>query len=213
MSEKIFQVVEKKGLTESIYILGIERKNIKFKPCQYLLIGKIGMIRHRTYSIYSGTNDKNLEMLIKEVLDDETSKTLKQLAIGDNVDVQEPLGFFTIGNEILKQNSKFLFTASGTGISPFHSIVRSYSDLDYTILHGIRYYAEKYGISDYSSSRYIASTTGDHKGNFSGKVTDSIRQHDFDKNTHCYLYGNINMIHEAIKLLETNNIAHNHLHA
>ncbi len=213
MNRTHYKITGRRELTESTFVLEIERNGMVFEPGQHLLLAKAGDIHHREYSIYSGTDDKTLDVLVKEVENGEVSKTLKHLRPGDMVEVQGPLGFFTIEDDFLKNGSRFLFIASGTGISPFHSMIRSFPDIDYRLLHGVRYAREAYDRQDYSPQRYVACTTRDEKGDFHGRVTDYIRQHDFDAATHCYLCGNFEMIREAMDLLEKKGIPGDHLHA
>ena len=213
MNNNNYKITGRREITDSTFVLEMERNGMTFEPGQHLLLGKAGDIHHREYSIYSGTNDNTLDVLIKEVEDGEVSKTLKHLRPGDAVEVQGPLGFFTIEEEFLKDNSKFLFIASGTGISPFHSMVKSFTGLEYQLLHGIRFGEEAYDRKDYNNHRYVACTSRDKSGDFYGRVTGYIRQHDIHKNTHCYLCGNFEMIREVMDLLEKKGIAQDHLHA
>ncbi len=85
--------------------------------------------------------------------------------------------------------------------------------LDYTVLHGVKYAGEAYDKDSYDPERYILCTSRDNKGDFHGRVTDYIKQHDFDKNTACYFCGNFNMIRDAMKLLDEKGIPAKHLHA
>lgn len=213
MNNNYHKVLSVRELTESTFVLGIERKNMVFEPGQHILLGKAEDIHHREYSIYSGVDDEMLEVLVKEVDDGVVSKKLKKLVLGDEVEVQGPLGFFTIDQEFLSNNNPFLFVASGTGISPFHSMVRSVKGLNYTVLHGVRFGEEAYEKKDYDAERYISCTSRDKSGNFHGRVTDYIRQHTFDPKTHCYLCGNFEMIRDAMDLLEGKGIPQDHLHA
>ncbi len=213
MSNNYHKVLTVRELTESTFVLGIERKNMVFEPGQHILLGKAGDIHHREYSIYSGVEDEQLEVLVKEVDDGLVSKKLKKLAPGDEVEIQGPLGFFTLDEEFMKDENPFLFVASGTGISPFHSMVRSIKELNYTVLHGVRYGEETYEKKDYDPDRYISCITRDESGKFHGRVTDYIRQAQFDPKTHCYLCGNFEMIRDAMDLLEAKGIPQDHLHA
>ena len=213
MSSNYHKVLNVRELTESTFVLEIERKNMAFEPGQHILLGKAGDIHHREYSIYSGVDDERLEVLVKEVDNGEVSKKLKKLIPGDEVEIQGPLGFFTIDEEFLTDDNPFLFVASGTGISPFHSMVRSIKELNYKVLHGVRFGEETYEKKDYDPARYISCITRDEKGNFHGRVTEYIRQHNFDPETHCFLCGNFEMIRDAMDLLEEKGIAQDHLHA
>jgi len=213
MSNNYHKILNVRGLTDSTFVLEIERKNMAFEPGQHILLGKAGDIHHREYSIYSGVDDERLEVLVKEVENGEVSKKLRKLVPGDEVEIQGPLGFFTIDEEYLTDHNPFLFVASGTGISPFHSMVRSIKGLNYKLLHGVRFGKEMYDKKDYDPERYISCVTRDEKGKFHGRVTEYIRQHDFDPQTHCYLCGNFEMIRDAMDLLEEKGIAQDHLHA
>lgn len=213
MNNNYHKILNVRELTGSTFVLEIERKNMAFEPGQHILLGKAGDIHHREYSIYSGVDDERLEVLVKEVDNGEVSKKLKKLIPGDKVEIQGPLGFFTIDEEYLTDHNPFLFVASGTGISPFHSMVRSIKDLNYRVLHGVRFGEETYENMDYDPDRYISCVTRDEKGKFHGRVTEYIRQHDFDPQTHCFLCGNFDMIRDAMDMLEEKGIAQDHLHA
>lgn len=200
-------------LTDSTYVLEVERRGMEFEAGQHILLGEPINIHKREYSIYSGTKDTNLEVLIKEVENGLVSKNLKKLRQGDLLEIEGPLGFFSIDTQLLEQKRKFLFVASGTGIAPFHSMIKSIPDLDYTLLHGVRYGREAYDKDTYENERHILCTSRDTEGDFHGRVTDYIKQNKFDKNTICYFCGNFNMVREAMKLLEQQGIPPAQLHA
>lgn len=200
-------------LTDSTYVLEIERRGIEFEPGQHILLGDASSINKREYSIYSGTEDENLEVLIKEIEEGLVSKQLKRVKEGQFVELEGPVGFFSLDLMDLEQHKKFLFVASGTGIAPFHSMVKSIPHLDYTLLHGVRYASESYEMEAYDRDRYILCTTGDEGGDFKGRVTDYIKKHEFDPDTVCYFCGNFNMIKEAMALMEKKGILSKQLHA
>ncbi len=206
---KLIKVID---LTESTYILQIEKKGMKFEAGQHILLGMQNSTDQREYSIYSGVNDEHLEVLIKEVTDGSVSKHLKNLAPGDMLNVEGPLGFFELNKDKIK-TSKFLFVASGTGIAPFHSMVKTYPELNYKILHGIRTCNEAYGKKDYAKENYLRCASREADCDFEGRVTDYIKQNQFDKDTICYFCGNFKMIKEAMDLLEKKGIPGTQLHA
>jgi ferredoxin--NADP+ reductase/benzoate/toluate 1,2-dioxygenase reductase subunit len=150
--------------------------------------------------------------LVKEVEDGLVSKQLKKSKIGENMQIEGPLGFFTIEPELIP-TSRFLFIATGSGIAPFHSFVKSYPAINYKILHGIRHGNEAYGKQDFDPKRYVSCTSGDKAGDFRGRVTDYLKLHPVSKDTHCYLCGNFNMIHEVFDLLELQSIPPEQIHA
>ena len=98
-------------------------------------------------------------------------------------------------------SKKFLFVASGTGISPFHSFVKTYPDLDYKLVHGVRFAEEAYDHDDFLKEKIVLCTTGDKYGNFNGRVTNYLADVNVDKDTNCFLCGNSEMINGVFDVL------------
>jgi len=94
-----------------------------------------------------------LEVLIKVVDDGLVSKKLKKLKVGQNIMMDGPFGFFNMKPEEIAKK-KFLFVASGTGISPFHSFIKSYPDINYKLVHGIRNASESYENAEHTRGNY-----------------------------------------------------------
>jgi ferredoxin/flavodoxin---NADP+ reductase len=188
-------------VTPSTYVLQFDRNNIPFRAGQHILLGKKDDIQAREYSIYSAEQDPFFEVLIKEVQEGIVSKQLKRLKAGEPVHFENPVGYFTLKDEDIKSR-KLLFIASGTGIAPFHSFVKSYPGLDYKLLHGVRFANEAYDKETYSKDRIILCTSRDSKGDYRGRVTDYLREYPIeDKDMICYFCGNCEMIHEAYDIL------------
>ncbi len=209
---RIHEVVSVRHITESTYILRLVRNGLEFTPGQYVRIGKKGNIDKRDYSIYSSTEEDFLEVIIREVQDGTVSKSLKQCNPGDRIELEGPFGFFRI-NEEIRDKGNFLFIASGTGISPFHSIIKSYPGIDYQLLHGVRYGDESYGQQDYTPERLILCTSRDASGDYFGRVTDYLRENPVSENTLCYLCGNVEMINDVYDILEEQGVPSDNMHA
>lgn len=199
-NEAQYTIREVRYLTETTFVLQFNRNGMEFKPGQHLTLGVAGDTQLREYSIYSPNNVDYLEVLIREVEEGVVSKRLKKMQPGMVVNVEGPFGFFTLDEEKLKSH-KVLFIATGTGIAPFHSMVKSLPEFDYKILHGIRYGEERYEAREYPEGKYIACTSRDLEGNFHGRVTDYLNQNDVDSNTLVYLCGNYEMIHAVYDIL------------
>jgi ferredoxin--NADP+ reductase/benzoate/toluate 1,2-dioxygenase reductase subunit len=188
-------------LTSTAYVLQFDRNNIPFRAGQHILLGKKGDLQAREYSIYSGEQDNFFEVLIKEVKEGMVSKQLKKMKPGDVVNFENPVGYFILNEKDISAK-KFLFIASGTGIAPFHSFVKSYPGIDYRLLHGVRHAEEAYEISHYDRNRVTVCTSRDDKGDFKGRVTDFLLKNPLeDKDILCYFCGNCEMIHEAYDIL------------
>jgi len=88
-----YKVKEVRNLTESTYVVRMNRYGMEFQAGQNLNLGLAGDTEKRDYSIYSGTKDDYLEILVKEVKEGLVSKQLKKLKPGDQLEVTDLLGF------------------------------------------------------------------------------------------------------------------------
>jgi ferredoxin-NADP reductase len=196
-----YKVIGIRNLTEHTFVLTLPKSRFKFVAGQHISLSIAGDYQSREYSIYSAEEAENFEVLIKEVEGGYFSPKLKHLKVGDMVEVHGPFGKFGLDEKRLKTH-KHVFIASGTGIAPFHSMVRSYKDLDYRVIHGVRYANEAYEKEDYNIDKFTVCTSRDKTGDFNGRLTEYIKKAEFDQNTCFYLCGNSDMIFDAMEILQ-----------
>jgi ferredoxin/flavodoxin---NADP+ reductase len=206
---KEHQVLDIINLTESIYILRFERNGLSFIPGQNITLSLIDENDSRPYSIFSGIQSDYLEVLIKEVENGNLSKKFRKLAIGTPLLVSAPYGGFTI--EQLHQGAEhFYFIATGTGISPFHSIINSYNNLNFTLIHGIRFEQEQF--KEYiNSEKYVSCITQGFNGNFNGRVTSYIKQSEIQTGSYFFICGSYDMIDDVYAVLENKGVLRNNI--
>lgn len=99
------------------------------------------------------------------------------------------------------QQAHYYFVATGTGVSPFHSIIRSFGQLRYTLLYGIHNCAEAADIAHYKPERLVLCTSRSADGDFSGRVTTYIREKSVTTDSVFYLCGGSQMIADVTDLL------------
>jgi len=198
---RISKIEQVRKLTDTTFVLRFDKHDLQYTAGQHIALGLPNVIDTREYSIYSAENDNALEVLIKEVEEGYMSPKFSKLIEGDKVKIMKPVGYFTLPEET-RNTKKFVFIASGTGIAPFHSIAKSYPEIDYTILHGVRKEEEAYERQEYPKGQYISCTSRDEKGDFNGRVTKYLQQNTIDTNAIYYLCGNYEMIDEAYGILE-----------
>ena len=207
---KPHKVLEVRYLTEATYVVRFTRDDINFRPGQHLIVGLFGNTYAREYSVYSGKDDKFLEILVREVENGLVSKSLHKLMSGDNLEINGPHGFF-MTNAQPPGSKKLLFIASGTGIAPFHSFIKSYPEARYTLIHGIRTIDETYEKEEYKNGRYISCTSRDDKGDYHGRLTGYLKQLEPDMDVIVYLCGNSDMIFEAIEILHEKGLSNSQI--
>jgi ferredoxin--NADP+ reductase/benzoate/toluate 1,2-dioxygenase reductase subunit len=203
MKEKIqSKVLEIRNLTDTTYVLRLERNGFEFKAGQYLVLNVPGEHKAREYSIYSAETDNFIELLIKEIDEGEVSKELKYLKVGTMVQISGPFGFFILSDDVLEKNQPVIFVATGTGVSPFHSIIRSNPRLDYALVMGVRYEHEAYEKEHFQPERYQLCVSRGGSNAFHGRVTDYLENESINTRALYYLCGNSAMVDQVTDMLE-----------
>jgi ferredoxin/flavodoxin---NADP+ reductase len=191
------KVLDVRLLTETAYVVKFERDGLQFIPGQHIYVGLPGD-ENRPYSVYSGENEDFVEILVKEIHKGNVSRKLKSIELDSFVEVDDAQGHFSIKERL---DQKLYFVATGTGIAPFHSFIKSYPNIDYTLIHGVSHAEEGYGKAEYEHARHVLCTSRDREGDFKGRVTDYVKGLDLDKNSYFFLCGNSAMIDDVYDIL------------
>lgn len=202
----IARVIDRRQLSKDTFLLLVERNFSDLKAGQCFSIGAPEIAINREYSIYSGADEPFLSFLIRRVEGGSVSTYLSTLNSGALVDLWGPFGSFCL-DEVETLHRKLFFIASGTGIAPFHSFIRTYPKLDYFLLHGIRLEEEMYDIHDYPKFRYQACVSQANERQKRSRVTDFLRQNDLETENLYYLCGNRQMINDSIDILRQKGVA------
>jgi ferredoxin/flavodoxin---NADP+ reductase len=205
VSTEFHKIRQIRFLTESTFVLRFERGNMQFRAGQHIIVGLKGELNQREYSIYNGEKDDYLEILVREVPQGNVSLQLKRCTPGELLQVNGPFGSFGL-EKFDMFSRKLVFIASGTGISPFHSFVKSYPGIDYVLFHGVRYNNEAYERNDYDQRRYYLCTSKENNGGHKGRVTRFLPVFPVDPDMLFYVCGNNNMIYEVYHILRNKDI-------
>jgi ferredoxin--NADP+ reductase/benzoate/toluate 1,2-dioxygenase reductase subunit len=206
VSTDFHKIIQLRFLTDTTFVLRFDRGNIQFKAGQHIIVGLEGELNQREYSVYSGEDDDYLEILVREVLNGNVSSQLKHCEPGQLLQVNGPFGSFGI-EPFDMFSRKLVFIATGTGIAPFHSFVRSYPGINYTLIHGVRFKNEAYERDDYEAGRYFLCTSTETTGGRKGRVTKFLTTYQVDQKMLFYMCGNNNMIYEVYHILRDKGIA------
>ena len=192
------------NLSDGNFILKIKKNNISFNAGQFFSIGIQNTLINREYSVCSGEKDTTIDFLIREVSDGILSKKLRALSKNDEVKLLGPYGNFYLKNFDL--NKKYIFIATGTGISPFMSLIKTYPDINYNLYHGIRFKDDE--ITEFSNKNYykfISRENVNLTNYFNGRISDHFdKVISNDKNSFVFLCGNSLMVTEMYDKLVDN---------
>ena len=201
-------------LTDETFSLRFTRGNFDFEAGQHICVGPNDDLNMREYSIYSGTSQDFLEILVKEVKNGYVSKLLKKLKQGKIIKVEGPFGYFTIEEE--EKTKKLYGIATGTGIAPFHCFAISKPHLSFTILHGIRDQNEQYHkeVFNNTSFQYIPCISKkNNSSHYKGRVTSYLKENTIDIHGIYFLCGNCDMIYEVFDILQQNGVSSKNIKA
>lgn len=154
----------------------------------------------RLYSICSGEDDPELQILFDLKEDGMLTPLLSKLKVGDQLWVSEPYGSFLPEIDI-----PMWWIATGTGVAPFRSMLRS-GWIPERLLHGVRKSDHLFFADEFRSllgHRYISCLSrGNEAGSFSGRVTDWLRDYvELPADQKYYLCGRAIMVVETRDLL------------
>ena len=219
-----FQVLVRRDLNGSAYVLRLSRNDLAFVPGQHIHLGLAASSDLREYSIYSGIDDDFLEVLIREIDDGLVSRQLRRIVPTEHVRLEGPYGYFVLPDD-RTVDERFLFVATGTGIAPFRSFVRSEPGLNYLLLHGISSGDDQFEYEyHHGVTTCLSRSSPEAKGSSNvvkqteqrwhqGRVTSYLRDHPVDPTTRCYLCGNCDMIYEAFDILRAYGVPSSNLYA
>jgi ferredoxin-NADP reductase len=116
-----------------------DRSEFPFTPGQFVSIKEQVADKEitRAYSIASPPDGNRFALCLNRVPEGIVSPRLFALSPGEHVEVQEPLGYFTLRHP----ERPAVFVATGTGIAPFRSILLAAlpQSAPITLLFGARY--------------------------------------------------------------------------
>ena len=195
-----------------VYEIQLERGGVPFTPgdcvALYTADGRVS----RPYSIASGTGEKILRFVIRNMPGGTLSTFLSQRKPGDSVRLSPPFGWFRPGEHAGKR--PFVFIATGTGIAPFLSHYRSRPGvLPAASLYGVREAAD---IADRKTLARLGVTFAvsreKNAGSHHGRVTDLLEKLPREDATDFYLCGLDAMIDEVTVWLEARGVPLTSIH-
>lgn len=192
-------LISKQEIAPGVFVLCFERSH-DFLAGQVVGITTSEAIPARLYSICSGAEDKNLEVLFNLKEDGILTPLLAKLNVGDPVSVSKPFGAF------LGDDKPAWWIAAGTGIAPYRAMLRSGLGSDKMLIHGGRTADSFYFSDELSASlgdKYIrCCSQEENEAFYNGRLTNWLReQSEIPKNQNYYLCGSAEMVVEVRDIL------------
>ncbi len=173
-----------------------------FTPGQFIRFAFGGS--EREYSIASGENDPTLKLCVRDTKTDNFSSRLAVSAPGTPFEFTGPHGYFAFQ----PSENPAIWVATGTGIAPFTSMVRS-GITGFTMLHGVERAEDLYykAIIRSAAGRYISCLSKTAEGSgltdaFSGRVTVCIEKELPAGKYDFYLCGRREMVRDVMFLAD-----------
>lgn len=191
-------ILSQTEISPDVFLLGVERR-FDFQPGQTVKVGLEDGEPPRIYSICSGNQDDELKILYNLKEDGSLTPQLARLQPGDSINVSEPGGTF-IGT-----NDPALWIATGTGIAPFYSMLRSGLGENKVLVHGARFANQFYFSKDWKNAlgaNYHRCCSGEEaEGARRGRVQQVLNELEVSKGWNVYLCGQAQMCVEVRDLL------------
>lgn len=188
--------------------LVLERKNILFKPGDCIAISSIDE-KIRPYSISSGINDNFLSFLVRKIDKGQVSQYISNLKKNDDLLISKPFGWFNPKEN--KINQKNIFFATGTGIAPFLSYLKSYpKNPPDSLFYGVRKIDDLLDIKNFSMIKNLYISISQEESNYhTGRITENFSYIPLSKNNNYYCCGRESMINEVRSFLKNKGIPNN----
>ncbi len=196
---KTYHISKVKVINSNSYLLSFQR-DFDFLAGQILALKIADSDTPRYYSIASGINDPEIDILFNVKPGGTYSPRLARLVSGDSLQVSNPAGMF------LGSAAPDIWVAAGTGIAPFRSMLRSGLSEGKTLLQGASapeslYFSEEFRAA-LGESWIPCLSKSRQTGIFSGRVTDYLRQLPFIATEKTwYLCGSAEMVVDTRDIL------------
>ncbi len=197
-SLKLYTLTNNEEISPGVHVISFLR-DFDFKPGQVVKIAVDNNHPPRIYSICSGNKEDEIRILFNVKDDGFLTPKLATMIPGDKIIVSAPYGSF------LGTREKSWLIATGTGIAPFYSMIKSGLTINKKLIHGVRYLNQFYFEDELESElndNYIRCCSGESSCNtIPGRVTDFLNATDNLPDVKYYICGQALMVVEVRDLL------------
>jgi ferredoxin--NADP+ reductase/benzoate/toluate 1,2-dioxygenase reductase subunit len=181
-------------LAPGAHELVLARDGFRFRAGEELILHGDCSDDDRTYSLASGEDEPELRLLIRVIPGGRISPRLAALRPGQPVSFSGPTGSFTLRDPA----RPLVFIATGTGLAPLLSFIRTHPSLRPVLLHGVRHEEDLYHRAELEPrcAAYLPCVSCPAKG-AARRVTDALDALPLAPDTDVYLCGGQPMIRDV----------------
>lgn len=193
------RVIAQRELAPGLMELTFARCGLGFQAGDEIQVHGDDPTQDRTYSLLSGTGDEHLQVLYRVIPEGVMTPRLARLRPGDALAFTGPFGHFHLRDP----QRPVVFVATGTGIAPAVSFLRTHPALHLRLLHGVRRQADLCYRDLFVPERYHPCISReDVTGTFHGRVTSLFPTLPVESDADFFLCGANDMILAMTKLLK-----------
>ena len=200
ISESIpVKITGNREISPGVHVISYRRTG-NFIPGQVVKVAINKEHPPRIYSICSGNREEDISILFNIKKEGLLTPRLSTCIPGETIYVSSPYGSF------VDLGGPAWWIATGTGIAPFRSMIRSGNSQNKKLIHGVSYLNQFYfedEMEEILGDNYIRCCSREKSCNtFPGRVTDFLRsENHFPREIKYYLCGKALMVVEVRDLL------------
>ncbi len=196
---KLVSILSNAEISPNVFLLSFKR-DFTFRAGQVLGVALLPTDDARLYSIASGGNDENIDILYNIKPGGKLTPNLATLKAGDAFWITVPFGSYAGSDE------PAYWIAAGTGIAPFVSMYRSGMGDNKILIHGSRtldaFYFSESLLPDFGSRYVRCCSQQEGEGIYHGRVTQYLEElEDLPEDQKYYLCGGAEMVVECRDIL------------
>jgi len=193
-----YALTNNEEISKGVYVISFLR-DFDFLPGQVVKIAINNNHPPRIYSICSGNRENEVRILFNIKDDGFLTPKLAAMIPGDKILVSKPYGSF------LATGEKAWWIATGTGIAPFYSMIKSGLTANKKLIHGVRYLNQFYFEDELESElneNYVRCCSGESSCNtIPGRVIHYLNDIEILPDVKYYICGQALMVVEVRDLL------------
>jgi len=206
---KAVTILSNTEISPNVFVLSF-RRDLAFRAGQVLGLAMQANDDARLYSIASGENDENTDILYNIKPGGKLTPNLAILEPGDVLWISPPFGTYEGSSE------PAYWIAAGTGIAPFISMYRSGMGDNKILIHGGRtldsFYFSDSLLNDFGARYVRCCSQQQEEGVYAGRVTQYLEEaEELPLDQKYYLCGSAEMVVESREILISKGIPFNNI--